>query len=159
MFVCLETLLRAPACRLCEKLGIDPHARSLRAARRAAVFILFVLCCVLFRAQSIAEVGIAFRQIFTAWGAGAEYVAQAFESLGMTSLQFIFLVLALSAMALVYHLPQGEARPALLQPQAAAVRSAGATSALFIYGVLAVAFCWLALLANSDVSGFAYFQF
>ena len=159
VFVCLETLLRGPACRLCAGLGVDPHGGALRAVRRAAVFILFVLCCVLFRAQSIAEVGIAFRQMFTDWGVGAAYVAQAFESLGMTSLQFIFLVLALFAMALVYHLPQGEARPALLQPQAAAVRSAGATSALFIYGVLAVAFCWLALLANSDVSGFAYFQF
>ena len=28
-----------------------------------------------------------------------------------------------------------------------------------LYGVIAVAVCWLALLANSDVSSFAYFQF
>ena len=27
------------------------------------------------------------------------------------------------------------------------------------YAIFAIAFCWLALLANQDVSSFAYFQF
>lgn len=160
VFVCTETLLRAPVRNLLQTLHIDPHGRPVKLFRQAAVFVLFVFCCVLFRAQSIAEIGIAFRQMFTDWGFGAEYFAQAFESLGMSSLQFILLVLVLLAMAFIYYLPKGKESVSPLPLDGTCVQiGSRSLSAVFVFGVLAVAFCWLALLANSDVSGFAYFQF
>lgn len=160
VFVCLETLLKKPTLEICGKLRIDPENQTLIVLRQAVVFILFVLCCVLFRAQDVGEIGVAYRQIFTAWGFGEEYFLQAFESLGMSSLQFIFLVLALCSMGLIYSLTDADKPPyKLLTGRECLMVNYNCSVSVFIYGILAVALCWLALLANSDVSGFAYFQF
>ncbi|MGN0813789.1 MAG: MBOAT family O-acyltransferase [Candidatus Coproplasma sp.] len=158
-FVCMENLLKKPALRACGKLGIDPQSQSLRLLRQVAVFIMFVFTCVLFRAQNIQQIGIAYRQMFTGWGLSAAYFAQAFESLGLTPDLFILLVLCLSAMVLIYYLPSEESKTALPLNGEGAKSDYGATMAVFVYGAIAVALCWLGLLANSDVSGFAYFQF
>ena len=159
VFVCIESLLRKPAQAFCQKRGIDLENPAIRLLRQAVVFLLFVFCCVLFRAQNIAEIGLAYRQMFTGWGMGADYFAKAFESLGMDGMQFILLILSLAAMAFVYSLPRGKDKNALPLEGGCAALSRNATVSVFIYGVMAVALCWLALLASSDVSSFAYFQF
>ena len=159
VFVCIESLLRKPSQAFCQKHGIDLENPAIRLLRQAVVFLLFVFCCVLFRAQNIAEIGLAYRQMFTGWGIGADYFAKAFESLGMDGMQFILLILSLVAMAFVYSLPRGKDKNALPLEGGCAALSRNATVSVFIYGVMAVALCWLALLASSDVSSFAYFQF
>ena len=160
VFVCLERLLKRPFERLCAACGVSAHSQGIRLARQCAVFILFVFCCVLFRAQSIEEIGLAFRQMFTGWGFGEQYFAQAFESMGMEPLHFLLLTVSLAAMALIYHFPQERSSPSRLPLDGAYAQvNYSVNMSICIYGVLAVAFCWLALLANSDVSGFAYFQF
>ena len=158
MFVSIESLIRKPVRAFCSEHNIDLQSAGVRFIRQIIVFMLFVPCCILFRAQNVAEIGVAYRQMFTAWGAGAEYFASAFESLGLSSMQFALLVASLAAMALLYNLPSvtgGENLP-LGNVSGVAYNS---TAAIFVYGVIAVAVCWLALLANSDVSSFAYFQF
>lgn len=158
-FVCMENLLKRPLRSLCERFGIDVRSQGLRLLRQAAVFVLFVFCCVLFRAQSISEIGVAFRQMFTGWGLGEEYFAQAFESLGMSSVQFLLLAVSLAAMAVLYRFPQETDSEKLPLDAACSRVNYNSTTAVFIYGVIAVAISWLALLAGSDLSGFAYFQF
>lgn len=156
--VCLESLVRKPARVFCSKRNINLQSPTVRLLRQAVVFILFLFCCVLFRAQNVAEIGVAYRQMFTAWGAGAEYFASAFESLGLSSMQFALLVASLAAMALLYNLPSVTGGENLPLGNVSGV-TYNSTAAIFVYGVIAVAVCWLALLANSDVSSFAYFQF
>lgn len=157
--VCLESVLKKPAAGFCQKHNIDVQSQGVRIIRQTCVFILFVLCCVLFRAQSLADVGTAYSKIFSGWGLGKEYFASVFESLGLDALQFILLVVSLVAMALVYNLPKEKDSEKLpLNGVYVGVKS-DLNTLVFIYGILAVAFCWLALLANSDVSSFAYFQF
>lgn len=159
VFVCLENLLKRLASRLCEKLGIDVGSQTLRVVRQAAVFVMFVFTCVLFRAQSIGEIGLAYRQMFTGWGFSAEYFAQAFESLGMSPKTFILLIVSLSTMALIYQLPSKANKTTLPLNEQTVKADYSATMAIFAYGVMAIALCWMGLLACSDVSGFAYFQF
>ena len=77
----------------------------------------------------------------------------------MDGMQFILLILSLVAMAFVYSLPRGKDKNTLPLEGGCAALSRNATVSVFIYGVMAVALCWLALLASSDVSSFAYFQF
>ena len=101
----------------------------------------------------------AFRQMFTGWGLGEEYFAQAFESLGMSSVQFLLLAVSLAAMAVLYRFPQETDSEKLPLDAACSRVNYNSTTAAFIYGVIAVAISWLALLAGSDLSGFAYFQF
>lgn len=157
VFVSIESLLREPARDFCKRHGIDAESGGIYLLRRAAVFGLFVLCGVLFRAQNIAEIGLAYSRIFTSLGFGAQYVEQAFDALGLNAMQFMLLVVSLAAMALVYNIPARGGEEGL--PLGGACARGGVSATVYIYGVMAVALCWLALLANSDVSSFAYFQF
>lgn len=156
VMISLETLLRKPFGKLCDNAKINLENPAIKLVRQIFIFVLFTFSCVLFRAQSIAEAGLAFRQMFTAWGVGESYVKSAMSAMGMTVLQLLQLCVFIIAMALVYNLPQECKKEELPLTQ---TQSLTINIPLFVYGIFAVILCWFALLANSDVSGFAYFQF
>lgn len=152
--ISIETLLRKPVAAFCQKHQIDLENASVKLVRQIFIFLLFTFSCILFRAQSIAEVGIAFRQIFSAWGFGESYVSQTMTSLGMNTLQLIQLVVVLFAMGMLYRFTEEPVSQKILK-----VGQEMQISAVYIYGIAAIGLFWLALIANSDVSGFMYFQF
>lgn len=160
VFVCLETLLRKPVRRFCERRRIDLNDPTIRFVRQAVVIFLFTLCSVMFRSGSIAQIGQAYAQMFTDWSIGSDSIAAAMESLGMTLTDFLQLAVSFVGMAVICRLTADGARrePRLLLHErgAAVALPAYATAA---FGVLTIALCWIALLINADVSGFAYFQF
>lgn len=147
VMISIETLLRKPL----KKVKIDLENPTVKLLRQIIMFLLFTLSSALFRAQSVAEVGLAFRQIFTAW----DGVEKTFADLGMNGLQIIRLAIFIVAMALIYKLPQENKKDAL--PLAS--ESTAVNTGLFIYGIMAVMLCWLGLLAMGDSSAFQYFQF
>lgn len=160
MFICIETLLKKPCKKACGRLGIDTGGAGITLLRRAVVFVLFVACCIPFRAQNIGEIGVAFSRLFTAWNFGSGLFTGAFESLGMSAMQLLLLLCCLVAMGLIYHMTEDVQSDGALPLTGAYARvNYNINMSLYIYGIMAVALCWLALLANSDVSGFAYFQF
>ena len=132
---------------------------TVRLLRQIAIFILFTFSCVLFRAQSLREVGIAFRQMFTAWDWGEGYFDSALSALGMNAIQILQLAVAIVTMSLLYRLTE-ERRESPLGRLCPVARTEGKTNVgLFIYGIFAVVLFWLGLLSSGDVSGFEYFQF
>lgn len=159
--ISVETLLRKPFARFCAKVKIDLDNPVVKLIRQIFILLLFTFSCVLFRAQSIAEAGVAFRQMFTAWGFGKDYADAAMSALGMSAMQILQLVIFLVAMALIYYLPGDGAENNKLPITDKLSEKAGCAVdiSIFVYGVTAIMLCWLALLANSDVSGFQYFQF
>lgn len=158
VIVSMETLLKKPMRRLCEKIGINGDEPTLRAVRQTAVFVLFAFSSVLFRAQSLSEIGTAFTKMFTAGGFGTTYFDAALSSLGMSTLQILQLAAALVAMNAVYGFTAEKPSRSVL-PLARQSGEAVEAAVSFVYGIFAVALCWLALLAISDASGFQYFQF
>lgn len=154
IMVSIETLLRKPFGELCEKVKIDLDNPTIKLIRQILIFLMFTFSCVLFRAQSITEVGVAFRQMFTAWGFGTEYVMQALNALGINTLQIIQLAVFIVAMVAIYHLPQEQQETLPLGDNVTAVKPM-----LFIYGIIAVGLCWFGLLSMGDASTFQYFQF
>ena len=160
VFVCLETLLRKPVRRACEKLHIDLNNPTIRFLRQGVIIFLFTLCSVMFRSSDISQIGQAYVQMFTALGGSAGYISAAMESLGMSITDLLYLVVSFAGMAVICQLTLDKARqeplPALHERAAAVDMSAYAMAA---FGVLTIALCWVALLTNADVSGFAYFQF
>ena len=151
LMISVETLLRKPFAMLCEKAKIDLKNPTVRLIRQIIMFLLFTFSSVLFRAQNVAEVGVAFRQMFTAWGG----IEKTMSDLGMNALQIVQLALFFTAMAMVYNVPQDNKKTAL--PLAGG--SAAVNTGLFIYGTIAVLLCWFGLLAMGDSSAFQYFQF
>ena len=160
VFVCIESLIRKPVRRACERLHIDLHEPTIRFLRQAVIIFLFTLCSVMFRSSDIAQIGRAYVQIFTAWGGGVQVFSSAFESLGMGFTDFLQLAVSFVGMAVICRLTKDDLPQPSLPPlrggEAAVKTSAYAMAA---FGVLTIAFCWIALLTNADVSGFAYFQF
>ena len=147
MMISIETLLRKPF----KKVKIDLENPTVKLIRQIIMLLLFTFSSVLFRAQSIAEVGLAFRQMFTAW----DGVEKTFADLGMNGLQIIQLTIFIVAMALIYKLPQESKNEEL----PLAKENTAVNMGLFIYGILAIMLCWLGLLAMGDSSAFQYFQF
>ena len=159
VFICIETLIKKPCLTLLKELGIDPRGEAFMLARRCVVLLLFVLCCVPFRAQNVSEVGLAFSRMFGVWSLDAAYFDAAFESLGMSPLQLVMLITCIAAMGIIYRLTLEKPPEGLPLGAAEARVGYSVNMSVYIYGILAVAFCWLSLLSNSDVSMFAYFQF
>lgn len=160
VMISIETLLRKPFGRLCEKANIDLENPAIKLLRQIFIFLLFTFSCVLFRAQSVAEVGVAFRQMFTAWGIGKEYTEAAMNALGMDTEQILQLAVFITGMAVVYIFTRDE-KPSDALPIYKSIAKAenSINASIFVYGIFAVVLCWFALLANSGVSGFQYFQF
>ena len=162
--VSLESVLKVPVRKLCEKIGIDPSSDGVVGVRRVAVFVMFTFSCVLFRSQSLAEVGTAFSKMFAFVGIGGEYISSTLNSLGMSTLQLLQVVCIVVAMALLPRLTDGMERTAdvtantTLQPLIAAEKQT-IDPTIVVYAVVAIALFWLATTNTGGSSGFRYFQF
>ena len=159
VFVCIESLLRKPVRAVCAKRGIDLANPTIRFLRQAVIILLFTLCSVMFRSSDITQIGQAYAKMFTAWGFGAEYFDATLKSLGMSMTDLLQLIVSFVGMAVICRLTLEKPAPEPLSaPQGKAAVGQPAYAAL-LFGVLAIALCWVALITGSDVSGFAYFQF
>lgn len=147
----IETLLKKPLGKLCKKANINTESPAVRLLMQIFMSTLFVFSAVLFRSQTVTEAGIAFERIFTA----ADTVEKTMADLGMNTLQLIQLVIFILSMALIYKLPRTEMKDVL--PLAGEKTSY--YSGIFIYGITAVALCWLGLFTIGESSAFQYFQF
>lgn len=166
VFVCIETLLRKPFGRFCEKRRIDLAAPTVRFLRQGFIILLFTLCSVMFRASDITQIGLAYTRMFTSWGFGAEYFNAALQALGMNAAELLRLAVVFAGMAVINRLTALRKKPDIdplpeigpLRSEKAAAFDPSAYAAL-LFGVLTIALCWVALITGSDASGFAYFQF
>ena len=128
------------------------HAIPTTVLQRIGVLLLFTLSSVLFRASTVADIGTALRQIFTGGGWSVGGIVAAAETLGMTAERLCFLLPAFGVMALLPGLTAGAAKRS-------STYAIARRTAIYVFAVLAIAFCWLELLSASDVSSFQYFQF
>lgn len=152
-FVCLESILKKPAAELVNRLGIDLDNSIVKLFRRSFSFLIFVPAALLFRAESVSQLGIIFSRLFTQVGFGTAYFEAAFDSLGLNAMSLIQLALCIVVMAKLYDWGQYDL------PSAKTAHSSMRKLTAAVYFVLVIALCWLALLATQDAAGFAYFQF
>ena len=147
-WLCLESLLDIK-----NRFGPAWDCPLGRLARRCVMFLIFVPAALLFRAESVAQLGVIFRRLFTDWGFGGAYLQAALDQLGLTTLSLIQLVLCIVAMAKLYVWGQYDLPGTKTDSQSAARLCS------CVYLVTVVALCWLALLQTQDAAIFAYFQF
>lgn len=124
-----------------------------RLVRRSYMFLIFVPAALLFRAESVAQIGQVFTRLFTGWGFGSEYMADTFACMGMNAGKLSQLVLSIVCMAKIYRLTRNDITTS---QEGTAVSQRTVSYACLILTIL---LCWLALLATQDAAGFAYFQF
>ena len=147
-FLCLEEILD-----IRHRFGPKWDTPPRKLLRRCCMFIPSLVSSLLFRAESVEQLGIIFTQLFTQVGFSGAYFQAAFDALGLTALSLAQLVLSIVAMAKLYDWGQYDL------PSARTAHGSARRVSAAVYFVLIIALCWLALLATQDAAIFAYFQF
>ena len=148
-FVCLESLLEKPAAALTEKWKLDLENPLLVLGRRVFMFFIFIPAALLFRAQSIGQIGTIAETLFRADFS----LHTGLNILGMNVFSLVSLALTLCAMAGIYAWGQYD----LPAPQTASGIAKRQVSGVMMTVIIAL--CWLALLSTQEAATFAYFQF
>ncbi len=147
-WLCLESLLDVKS-----RFGPAWDCPMGRLARRCVMFLIFVPAALLFRAESVGQLGVIFQRLFTGWGFGGAYLQAALDQLGLSVLSLVQLVLCIVAMAKLYDWGRYDLPAAKTESQSAA----RLCSCVYLAAVIGL--CWLALLQSQDAAIFAYFQF
>lgn len=148
-FVCLESLLLPRLNQAAEKYGVNLENPMIILARRLLMFFIFIPAALLFRAQSLGQIG----EIITVLASGMLSVNAGLEALGLNGYSLLALLLIIVTMNRLHVWSEFDL-PAAPNASVAARRDAG-----MVLMTLTVILSWLALLATQDAAGFAYFQF
>ncbi len=133
--------------RLWDKLHVDRQSRLYGCWQIAVVFFLGIFALIFFRANSVSDLGILLRNLFTDWRFEGTLELLGLDGTGVLITAASLLVMALADRLYVHGRPAGHARGALMRTETA------------FYLTLAVAVSWLMLLAGDGAAAFIYFQF
>lgn len=147
-WLCLESVLDVK-----KRFGPGWETPVGKLIRRSYMFLIFIPAALLFRAESLEQIGIIFCGLTGRMGFGSAYVASSFESLDMTFLTVLQTVLSIVCMAKLYRLTEFDLSCSM-EDTARSQRTAG-----YAYLLVVIALGWIALLATDAAAGFAYFQF
>lgn len=163
IIVVLENLLKTPFTMLLNKWRISKNSIPIVILRRTYFIVVVVVVAIIFRAESIAQIGEIFMQIFTSTGFGMEYMSAAMTSLSIEIINIVEIALILIILLYIRSFADYSNKRVfspLLPDEIAATRSAQLNSisnACYIF--LAVVLGLIALLGSGGTSAFVYFQF
>ena len=159
-FMNLETLLKRPIGALLNKTGVDTEGKALTAFRVVGMYFILIPAAIIFRADDLNHVKDLFSKLFTDFGFGSGYLDAAMASLGIDTLSLLILVVFTICEVMIWNYGEiGRKENVPLSPDRYGVSVSAERSVTFVYIVLAVTFCWLALLSSDSASVFQYFQF
>ena len=145
-------LTTKPRSRLIAKLGFNEKGRVITCVRRIVTFGLVCLAWMVFRANSISDLGALLATLFTGWsGAG---IGASLDALGMSVINVITIIL--SVIILKSLDLQINTRPKL---DNSAMAISPVRSTVYVCLCWCVAAAWMILLASNIESAFIYFQF
>ena len=148
LYQVVEQLTDRPRQALWKRLHVNTEGRLYGWWRMALTFILCNFALIFFRANSVADLGVLLRALFTDW-----QLAGLLVSMELTGRRLVIIALSLVIMALVdLHFAQGRS---LRQPEGGELVTAEGIAFL----VMAIACAWLMLLGGDGASAFIYFQF
>lgn len=156
IWVCAESIFKKPATSFLKARNIDLTKPWIVWARRAAMFLVFMPAALIFRAESVAQIGEALSKI------SVIDIPQTTEILGLNAEKTLLLVLCIACMCLIYYF--GEYTPcarrlvSIAEKRSVAVAD-GRRIFVCITAVIVTALMWTALLESGDVTAFQYFQF
>ena len=132
-----------------------PH-RAARAARHALTLVLIALAWMLFRSNSLADAGVAYRTLFTGWQFSAAFFVGTWQYFDLSLLKFLFLAAVLVLFAFYEKCFAWLYRP---REGKAAVFARVGRAALYTVMIWMTVGSFLRLNAADVESAFIYFQF
>ena len=160
-FVSFESLLSKPVKNFCENHKLDIESKGMVYFRRFLMMLLFCSSGLMFRAQSLSEIGIIFSKLFTEVGFGENYFNETFAHIGIDVVDIFSIVICLIGMHFMTNFAEKEPKKSGMTYQSLGEDKCVEAQKIctYIYAILVIGYFWLALIANSNVSDFAYFQF
>ena len=144
----VERLTDKKRAALRKKLRINEESRLFAFAQMAWVFILGVFALIFFRANSVADLGILLKNLFTNWEFAGTLALLGIDEIGVLVTLASLLVMSLVDRLLVQGWPmRSGSNGALLKAETAG------------YILMAIVAAWLILLAGDGAAAFIYFQF
>lgn len=134
---------------LLSRIGADPESKVISSIRRVATFIAVTFAWLIFRANSIADVGILLGNL----GKFDTGIAESFEFMGLDLLSSLLIVFSVISLIFLDKLIGYETRSEDRGAKSLS-RSGG-----YIYYVWAIIAAWALLLSRDMISTFIYFQF
>lgn len=163
VILCLENILRKPFGKFLEKKNIDKNSFAIIALRRVWAISIAVTTSLIFRAQSLPEVGALFAGMFTRVGVGVDYVNSTLATAGLSIGSVLQIVLCVICMFHLHRLTDEKKSEnvglTVLKNKSASKVYYLQEIGIIVLIILAVALSWLALIASGDNSSFQYFQF
>lgn len=153
----IGNLTAAPRRKMREKLGLE-QSQAWKLVQRAFTFGLVCFSWIFFRANSLADAGVAIVKLFTDWSFSLAWVGTALQSIDLDLAAL--LSIALSALLLIL-LQKKITELDVFRADRSLYRAADVTDAVF-YALLlaAVIFGWIAIAtADGYANAFIYFQF
>lgn len=155
-FLSLESVLKKPLARFLSRKGVNIHGKLITMSRRSIMWLIFIPAAILFRAEDVAQAGEMLVELFTAWGLGVDYFNAAMDNIGLNVLSGITIVLCIVCMTKIFYF--GEVGREEELPVAERTVT-GRKWSIYMYIIILIGVCWVALLSTGDISSFAYFQF
>ncbi len=142
----IEELIKNPRAKMLEKLGINETNKGLSIFETVITFLIVCFSWIIFRANSLGDLAILMKKLFTSWGG----FSNTLESMNLTLSAIIFTVLSILVMIILDRLICNKDT---IYPTTV-MRKVNVS-----YLVWIVAIAWMLLLSVGGASTFIYFQF
>ena len=141
-----------PRSKLWAKLGVNEKGYFFMWGRRIITFILVCLAWMAFRANSLSDLGMLYKTLFTGWSGIS--ISASMDAIGMTFLS------AMTALFSIFAINQLDKQICLKTVELHRERGLKLERATaYVYLCWTIAAAWLILLSNNVASSFIYFQF
>jgi len=147
-------LTAAPRVKLLQKFGKDNNSPAVVAVRRILTFILVAFAWIFFRANSVGELLVLLRALFT-FSSGT---ASAAELMGLDFIDALLIVTSVIALFIMDNLVKYDGTEGTLPERTDGSRHLVGRGS-FIYTVWCILIVWALLLSRDMISSFIYFQF
>ncbi len=144
--------------KLIEKIGLTQDSAIVHIWRKVFTFILVCFAWIFFRANSMSDLGILLKSLFTNWQFSTKYFAGAFDALGIDLIAVIITILSLFILirldngafekSKTYEISNNKYTLSSLMP-----------SFKYSFFVWVIAVAWLIMLRSDGAGTFIYFQF
>ena len=132
---------------LISKLGVNPDSALVSSLRRINTFILVCFAWIFFRANSISDIGIILKRLFSGFGSPLESLSR----MGLSLSGGMICLLAIGIMLILDRIVDYENESSYSEVM---VKDGG-----FVYLLWAIILAWIFLFSKDMISTFIYFQF
>ncbi|MBQ0101364.1 MAG: MBOAT family protein [Firmicutes bacterium] len=141
-----------PRSAMWKKLNVDEKGPFVTWLRRILTFCLVCFAWIMFRANSISDLGKLISTLFTGWGGLS--ISASLDSMGLSLTGIIITILSIILLKILDEQIETKAVPTEAG-KGLSVERANA----YVFVCWAIAIAWLILLRNNEASSFIYFQF